>query len=299
MKLIRPETVTDAMLKTSNVSATTAAAYAGGTTYALGARVQVDATNSHLVYESLQAGNTGHTPASSPTWWVLVGATNRWAMFDQSNSSQTSNADSIAVTLAAGSRVDAVALMNISAATARVVMTDATDGVVYDQTIDLTSTSGITDYYEWCFEPVVRKTDLALTGLPPYFAPTLDITLTDTGTTVLCGACVIGLAREIGGTQYGAGIGIQDYSLKTVDDFGTSSITERAFAKRGNFDLSVESTLVDEVARLLASYRATPIVWIGSAEYGSTILFGFFKDFSIVISYPEVSACSIEIEGLV
>lgn len=41
-------------------------AYAAGTTYALDAYV----TSGGIVYRSLQAGNLGNTPASSPTWWV-------------------------------------------------------------------------------------------------------------------------------------------------------------------------------------------------------------------------------------
>lgn len=299
MILIRPQTVTDAMLTSSNVSATTAAAYNAGATYALGDRVQVDATDSHLIYESLQGSNTNHTPATSPTWWALVGATNRWAMFDSTNSSQTSNADSIEVTIQASARVDAVALINISAATARVVMTDPIDGVVYDRTMDLTSESGITDYYEWFFEPVIRKSDVAFTGLPPYLNASITITLTDTGNTVACGACVVGMAREIGRTRLGSGVGIQDYSVKTVDDFGNYTVTERLFSKRGSFDINVDPAMVDELQRLLASYRATPVVWIGDESYGSTILLGFYKDFSIVIAWPTMAQCSLEIEGLV
>jgi hypothetical protein len=46
--------------------APTAPAYAAGTTYALDAYV----TSAGIVYRSLQAGNIGHTPASSPTYWV-------------------------------------------------------------------------------------------------------------------------------------------------------------------------------------------------------------------------------------
>lgn len=41
-------------------------AYAGGTTYGLHAYVN----SGGIIYRSLQAGNTGHTPASSPLWWV-------------------------------------------------------------------------------------------------------------------------------------------------------------------------------------------------------------------------------------
>lgn len=41
-------------------------AYAGGTTYALDQYV----TDGGLTWRSLQAANTGNTPASSPAWWV-------------------------------------------------------------------------------------------------------------------------------------------------------------------------------------------------------------------------------------
>jgi hypothetical protein len=40
-------------------------AYASGTTYAINTTV----TSGGIYYVSLQDSNTGHTPASSPTWW--------------------------------------------------------------------------------------------------------------------------------------------------------------------------------------------------------------------------------------
>jgi hypothetical protein len=49
-------------------------AYNGGTTYAIGNQVSVaGALGLQTVYESLQNSNTGHTPASSPTWWKSMG----------------------------------------------------------------------------------------------------------------------------------------------------------------------------------------------------------------------------------
>jgi hypothetical protein len=59
-----------------NAPETPPAAYAGGTAYALGATVSIaGAAGLQTVYQSLQAANTGHTPASSPTWWKNIGAT--------------------------------------------------------------------------------------------------------------------------------------------------------------------------------------------------------------------------------
>jgi hypothetical protein len=47
-----------------------APAYVGGTTYSAGDIV----TSSGVMYRSLAAGNTGHTPASSATWWSPLGS---------------------------------------------------------------------------------------------------------------------------------------------------------------------------------------------------------------------------------
>ena len=68
--------VTDAMLTATNVPETKPAEYNGATTYADGDLVSVSASgNAFDVYESLQVGNTGNTPASSPTFWKLLART--------------------------------------------------------------------------------------------------------------------------------------------------------------------------------------------------------------------------------
>lgn len=76
MNVIPPITITDALLTGTTVVETAPAAYAGGTTYAANDTASVAGAAGLLtVYQSLQNGNIGHTPASSPTWWVNIGDT--------------------------------------------------------------------------------------------------------------------------------------------------------------------------------------------------------------------------------
>lgn len=76
MNVIPPLEITNARFTSSTAVETAPAAYAGGTTYALAATVSVAGSAGLLsCYESLQNGNTGHTPASSPTWWKPLGDT--------------------------------------------------------------------------------------------------------------------------------------------------------------------------------------------------------------------------------
>lgn len=301
MKIIRPLDVVDAVLTSSNVTENdgSAGAWSVITAYTVGQTVRYVIANVHQVYECL-VNNTGVTPGTDDTKWLLVGATNRWKMFDESVQSQTTNSNSIAVTLTPAStdRVDSVVLLNLSAASVQITVTDPVDGLVYDETVSLVSDSGITDWWAYFFEPIIRVTDLAQTDLPPYSGAAIAITITDTGATAACGECVLGLSREIGGLQNRARVGIQDYSVKQQDDFGNYTILERAFANRASFVVWVESGFVDALKNLLSGYRATPVVYVGSDSYASTIIYGFYKDFNLEIAYDKVSICSLELEGL-
>ena len=253
----------------------------------------------HDVYESLQASNLGNAPALSASWWVRVDSTNRWRMHDDSMGSQTANTDSITNVYAGTGIIDALALLNISAQSIQVTMTDSVEGVVFDQTFSGISDAGITDYYAWFFDPVVRITDMAITNLPPYVDAAIAVTLTDTGGTALCGECVLGKVLDVGGTQYGMRLGIQDYSVKQRNAFGIYTVLERAFNRTSDMNVWVENTAVDAVANVLSEFRAIPTVYIGSEDFGSSIVFGYYKNFFVAVEFVNQSILSIEIEGLV
>lgn len=286
----------DSAIMVSSVAEDTRAAWSAATTYAVGDDVHL--ASSHRWYRSLQAGNLNKDPLTQTTWWQDRGATNRWAAFDTTVGNQTANAESICYGLNLTDRADSVVLLNISAATVSVVMTDATDGVVYAQEVSLIELSGLTDWYSWYFEPVQRKTELALTDLPPYVSARVDICIADPGATPAMGEIILGLSRELGGTQYGARLGILDYSAKQADTFGNYTILERAYSRRQSCTFWCENTALDQIYALLSTYRATPIVYLGTDENTAAILYGFYKDFSIDLAYFSMSICSIELEGL-
>lgn len=300
MKIIRPFSVNDAALVSSNVAETDYAAWSAGTTYALGDRRIYVVANTHWIIESLQNGNIGHTPTglATDTWWLKVGQTNRWDMFDTSVQSQTTNADAIDVSLLVNERINAAVLLNVNAASVQITMTDTIDGVVYDQTYSLVSYSGITDWYAYFFEPIVRLQDVAITDMPSYVGATVDVLITDTGNTVACGGLILGLQREIGKSQYGLNTGITDYSVKQQDDFGNYTILERSFRKRAEISVWVDNGLIDQLQIMLASLRAVPSIYIGSDSYANTIIYGFYKDFNINIAYPTNSICTLTLEGI-
>lgn len=257
--------------------------------------------SSHKVYESLQAGNIGHTPHKSPTWWLDLGNTNRWDAFDQSITSQVQQADSMTYVIQTTGRTDSVALLNLNASEVVITARESGGGaIVYGPvTYDLRHSVSVSSFWAWFFEPITKTRTFVDIDLPPYSDLELTITLNDTGSTVGCGAIICGLSMEIGDAQYGASLGIMDYSVKAADAFGNYTITERAFSKRGNFQLMLDRGMVDGLQQILEQFRATPAVYVGApGQYESTTIYGFFKDFSINIAYPTKSLCSIDIEGL-
>jgi hypothetical protein len=276
--------------------------YDAGDTYALGDRVI--STTTHRVYESLQAGNLGNPlpvmPEISTAFWLNVSATNRWKMFDNSITSQSSAAEYLSIAIQTVGRVDSVALLNISASSVRITMEDATEGIVYDETYSLIEESGILDYYEYFFEPVSRVGDFAITDMDLYSDTTITITLSEPGGTVLCGAAIVGLSKTIGATRFGMSLGIQDYSVKITDEFGNKTILERVYSDKMSLQVSIPTASVVSVKKTLASYRATAIVYIATDEIGAepVIAYGYFNDFNEVIDYLDTSVLNIEIESL-
>lgn len=295
MRIIKPVEITPAILTSSNVPETDYAAWSAATAYAVGAKV----TYNHRNYEALVAstGANPETDTSDPPKWLDLGATNRWRMFDDKVGSLTEQTGSIAVELQPGTVINSVALFNLLGRSATVTLTDPVDGIVYQRTVSLVD-AGVTDWYEWYFAPIGRQTDFVLLDLPAYGTATLSVTVDNASDTAACGHLVMGRQADIGVALYGSGVGITDYSRKEADAFGNSMVVERSFSKRAEFDVMVETAQIGRVQRLLAAIRAQPVVWIGAEGYESTVLFGYYRDFSISISGPSVSDATITVEGL-
>ena len=298
LRVIKSITMTDAMLTATSVAENDHAAWSRGTTYARGDRVIL--TSTHKIYESLQAGNTNKNPASERLWWVEVSPTNRWKLFDLSNTTQTvvDAADYYEIT--PGQAINALALINISGIlTVRVRLTDPRFGLVYDKTADLTFVPSESSWYAWFFEPRTEQNQFVVEDIPSYPNATLRIDVTSSGTAYI-GAVIFGSVRSIGlGVRQGVRLGIQDYSRKERDQFGNFLIVERAFAKRARWGIILTHREIDAFQARMAAIRAKPAVFIGSDRMDSTIIYGFYRDFSVVISSPRHAECSLEIEGLI
>ena len=299
MKVIKSQAVTDTTLTTTDVPENDYAAWLVGTTYAATDRVIVTTPNIHNIYESVQGANTGNDPVTDDgTWWTIVSSTNRWKMFNDVVQEQTTQADIIDVTITPAVVTTAIAAINVDCATITVTMTDPVEGVVYDETFSMTSFSGITNWYDYFFTPINRKRELSVLGLPPYSAAVIDVTFTDTGQTAKVGALVLGTSTNIGDSQYGASFGIIDYSTKSVDAQGRTTITAGTYSDEADIDVVIETGRFAEVKKILTYLRTTPSVWIAEDNTEGTIIYGYYREFDVLLTGPVVSMCTLSIEGL-
>lgn len=296
MKLIRPTALMDAMLTSSTVPETDYAAWSATTAYAVGARVILAAT--HRKYEALVA-STGVNPSTDATKWLDLGPTNRWAMFDARVGTKTTRTGSVQVVLSPG-LTDALALIDTDAESATVSMT-LSGALIYSRTQSFNvGGTAIDSWFSWFFEPLGRKESLLFLDVPVYEAGVVTVTISrdNPADTVSCGTLIVGRQFDIGDTEHGVGLGIIDYSRKETDQFGVTSVVERAYAKRMTARVVMQTSGVDDVQATLAAVRATPVLWIGSEGFESLTVYGFYKEFSIDLAYPTLSYCSLTIEGL-
>lgn len=297
MIIIQPVPITAAMLTASNVPETDAPVWTAGT-YTLGTKRIYD----HHVYEVIVSSTTDRPDigavAATPTWLDL-GATNRFKMFDQIISTQTIYTGEVDVDITPNAIVNAAAFFGLSGNEITLTMTDPIDGVVYTETRSLQDNTLIVDWYTYFFEDIAFLPDMVFLNLPAYGSATLNAIVDGGAGDAKVGEVVLGKQRKLGVSNFGTNVSIIDYSVKSVDDFGNTIIVQRAYSKRADYDVTVETGAVAAVQKALADIRTTPTVFIGDEQRPETVVYGFYKQFNIVLSTPSISDCSIEVEGLV
>jgi hypothetical protein len=178
-----------------------------------------------------------------------------------------------------------------------VVIKSSTNVTIYDQTFTTVKSYGVVGWHTYFFGEKARIRDLYIPDLPYQTGQTIRIILSKDGEPK-CGACVVGQARYIGETRNSLKMGIDDYSVKEVDDFGNTYIKQRDYRKFNDVEIDVPNTSIDEVSEILSDLRASFVLFVGSRKYALSQVYGFYQSFEIVIPYKTHSVLSISIKGI-
>lgn len=297
MLIIQPVPVTPAMLTATNVPANDAPDWTAGT-YTLGQKRIYE----RRLYEVIVASTTSRPDigaAADPPSWLDLGAINRFKMFDEIISTETVNPLTIDVDITPGTIVNGAAFFGLSGNSITLTITDPLEGEVYTQTRSLQDNTLIVDWYAYFFEDIAFLSDMVFLDLPSYGSATINALIDGGAGDAKCGEVVIGKQRNLGVTNFGTSVSIIDYSVKNTDEFGNTIITTRAFSKRADYDVTVNTSAVSSVQKALADIRTTATVFVGDENRPETVVYGFYRQFNIVLSTPSISDCSLEVEGLV
>jgi hypothetical protein len=298
MKVLVPTPVTTAALLADNVPEADASEWSNNTSYAADAKVMKVA--SHRIYQAAVPSNGVDPEGDTTGHWVDIAPTNRWAMFDQVVGTATVGTGVISLSLAAGS-VGSLAVIDTDADTVRVQVIQG-GASIYDVT-QATNAGGdqIQDWEAYFFDDVGKVMSLIFEGLPSYPDAQINVTITGADATgpVSVGTLLVGNMAELGSTEVGASVGIIDYSRKATDDFGVTTVVERAWSKKMTARSMIATAQAASIQRRLAALRATPALWIGEDGHDELAVYGFFKDFTIDLPLANISYVSFTIEGLI
>lgn len=297
MKVVRPVTVTPDLIKSSNL-VDADPQWVSSTTYSIGQKVTFD----FKTWESLTNSNTNNNPLVSPTHWLNLGASNTFALFDQEVNTQSTRNDFIEVTVEIGSS-DTISFLNLLANRVEVEVRDTLGGNIIYQSEQSLQGDIVIDWYQYFFfDYLSQRTQAIFSGVPTEFL-TAHLTFRLFGVGQLrVGSVIFGKAVDIGSTQYGVSSGIIDYSRKETDEFGNTTFVRRNFSKKLNAAVMVNNFNLNRVQRLLYDIRSIPTLWIASDDPSyeeACVVYGFYRDFESVISYPTMSLCNLQIEGLI
>lgn len=285
------------------------AAWAGGTTYALGDIIMVVGTDSHRLYQSLQASNTGHTPVSTyngdpaDTWWNYVGQTNKTKMFDPTRNARTISKSPLTVVLTPGTRFDTLGVYDATGDTLSVSVTSVLGGgTVFTDSVDLRArhTAG---WYAYFFGAFPTSAPCWFPNIPPYSDAIITITVTNASDNAECGPIGLGLAQDLGDAELSPKSDTLNFSTVERDSSGNAILSAVRNVPLTNITCWTDKALVESIRQTRDALDATPAFWSALDDdtdgyFGALFVLGVYRRFLIDMGYTQKAEVTVEIEGI-
>ena len=300
-KVIIPTPVTATTLKSCTVAepASGEVEWNAATAYTVGQ--EAIRASLHKTYRRKVAGTTATAPEDDATNWLEIGATNRWAQFDQKIGTRTTVASGDLTTVLELGSLEGLALLDLRGASVTATLKQTPGGAVaWTRTQDLDD-SVVASVYDWMYGETRQLYNVLWTDLLGQF-PSGELTVTVTGNAdgAAIGALVAGRVHGIGLTEYGAGSGLLNWGKVVDDGFGNRTWEEGGYANRVTLPLVMEAADFNHIKRTLSRVRSTPCVYVASSltRYDSLNCYGVFRDLYITVPHYGWVTCNLEIDGL-
>jgi len=304
MIVVEPFDVIGGLLTSSNIPEPDASfgeiVWAAGT-LTRGARRIVIAT--HKEYEVVAASTTDDPvtgAAKAVPTWIEVGYTNRYRMFDQVNSSQSSRVSPLTVSITSPKGFNSAAIFNATGVTSvRYRVHSAAGALVYDKTVNAVDNSERVDYWHYFFSPVIQRYKFFVNDLPRAANSKLTVTVTGAAT-VSVGTLVLGASVNLGVACYGTNFRLINLTKVDENDFGDLVLTPRRKYKLVDFDVRTDKNRLDFAVNKISMLTDKPCVWAGTDDTDdATVVYGYHTNYQQNIDSPVKCTATIQIRELV
>lgn len=266
-------------LVSSNVAVTAYAEWNSATNYAINALVSSSTTRGE--YKALVA-STNKNPAdplnvydavNNPSGsWLFLGTQNKFAAFDQFFNTQTANAGTITMTVAAYG-AHALFLGNIDAIDVTISVKDNDSGLTIEGPVTIGVITEPTTHEEYGYGDWIDETEGDITYQRTTLTRNISFVVTINGGagTAKLGVFLAGPMRSVGSAQWGVELSSLFYGSVVTDT--SSGVT---YLSKGNSAKALSPRLEADVANIKAHYRTfdkiqgQPIVFIDDFEILST-----------------------------
>ena len=242
-------------------------------------------------------------PETQTNFWIDVGPTNKYAMFDLSANTQTVTASPMTVVIPPGQRINTVGLTGLVGNSLTISATSVFGGgTVYNKVIDLNSRE-VADGYDYAFEPFSTDPTAVVFDVSPYSDIIVTITITSTSGNVKCGSCVLGTFIYLGDAERGAANDGLNFSTVTRDLYGSATLVPRRTLPKTTQKLRVPAARVNKVKAARVLLNAKPALWTGlddsSNSYADMLtVLGIYTQFVITASYPTHAEVTLSLEEI-
>ena len=92
------------------------------------------------------------------------------------------------------------------------------------------------------------------------------------------------------------------HAMKTAarfDEFGNTRVVKRRSSKYCEYDVTIENIRLATAQKFFSDIDSVPCLFVGNEDLEETIVYGFYSDFKATISFPQISKCTLKVEGLV
>jgi hypothetical protein len=257
----------------------------------------------HKLYEVVAETTTDDPVTGSakaiPTW-VEVSYTNKYRMFDQVNSSQSTRAAPIIVEITSPRGFDSVAIFNATGVTSVRYHVQSSGGVtIYDRTLSAVDNSERVNWWPYFFLPIVQRYKFFVNDIPRTQGSRLTVTVNGAAS-VSVGTLVLGRSLNLGVACYGTSFRYINLTKVDENDFGDLVIAKRRKYKLIDYDVRTDKSKIDFVVNQLSELVDIPCIWAGTNDIDDpTVIYGYYVDWQQNIDSPQKCTATFKIRELV